>query len=110
MRTVLALSVCRATAPAGLTLEEELRHRRRPEWFDWGLVITDHVLERMESRSFNEADLRLMLDSVRLLRTDPVGGRWIARTKLDGGPWDVILEPDYGRNVLVVITAYPVDP
>lgn len=32
-----------------------------PEWWGWELEFSPHLLKRMIDRSFNEADLRLML-------------------------------------------------
>jgi len=74
----------------------------------WNLFLSLHVVERMAFRQFSKVDLRLMLGSLRFLRSDVVDGRWVARAKIDGRPWEVILEPDHERRLLVVVTAYPV--
>jgi hypothetical protein len=86
----------------------DLKRGNRPIWLEWDLFLNPHVVERMALRRFGEVDLRLMLDSVRFLRSDVVDARWVARAKLDGRPWEVILEPDHERRRLVVVTAYPV--
>ena len=32
-----------------------------PDWWDWEIEFTPHLLKRMEDRNFNEIDLREML-------------------------------------------------
>ena len=34
-----------------------------PQWWSWELEFSPHLLKRMVDRSFNEADLRLMLEN-----------------------------------------------
>jgi hypothetical protein len=63
-----------------------LKRRNRPVWLEWDLVLSLHVVERMAFRQFSEVDLRLMLGSVRFLRSDVVDGRWVAHAKIDGRP------------------------
>lgn len=63
----------------------------------------------MADRRFNEVDLRSMLDSTSALRRSGFDGRWIVATVLEGRPWEVVVEPDFETETLVVITAYPVD-
>ncbi|ESQ12402.1 MAG: hypothetical protein N838_34665 [Thiohalocapsa sp. PB-PSB1] len=62
----------------------------------------------MEDRSFNEVDLRTMLEHARAYRTDIVDGRWVIETRHNRGPWEIIVEPEIDIEILVVITAYPV--
>jgi hypothetical protein len=62
----------------------------------------------MEDRSFNEVELRTMLDHARAYRPDIVKGRWIIETRHKRHPWEVIVEPESTDHVLVVVTAYPV--
>ncbi|MGH8474366.1 MAG: hypothetical protein ACRER2_01100 [Methylococcales bacterium] len=38
-----------------------LKKRDWPEWWDWEIELTPHLLKRMEDRNFNEVDLREML-------------------------------------------------
>ncbi|MBI4608969.1 MAG: hypothetical protein HY726_08175 [Candidatus Rokubacteria bacterium] len=37
-----------------------------------------------------------------------VNGRWVIETRHRGKAWEVIVEPDHERRLLVVVTAYPV--
>jgi hypothetical protein len=41
-------------------------------------------------------------------REDVVEGRWVIETRHRGKAWEVIVEPDQERQLLVVVTAYPV--
>jgi len=76
-------------------------------WWFWELEITSHAQERMEDREFTEIDLRDMLDRATGLRPDLLVGRWVIETRHVRTRWEVIVEPDSGKEVLVVITAYP---
>ena len=57
----------------------------------------------MEDRAFNEVDLRRMLERASGYRADIMEGREASHAGL---PWEVIVEPDDVRDLLVVITAY----
>ena len=63
----------------------------------------------MEDRAFNEVDLRRMLEHAAGHRSDILEGRFVIETRHAGRSWEVIVEPDELRHLLVVITAYPVD-
>lgn len=63
----------------------------------------------MADRRFTELDLRRMFDRATSFRRDIVKGRWVIRTRHRKRPWDVIVEPDAMENLLVVITAYPLE-
>ena len=63
----------------------------------------------MEDRAFNEVDLRRMLELAAGHRADILEGRFVIDTRHAGRSWEVIVEPDEMRQLLVVITAYPVD-
>ena len=63
----------------------------------------------MEDRGFNEVDLRHMLEYAHGLRPDILEGRFVVDSRQGGRPWQVIVEHDEMRQLLVVITAYPVD-
>ena len=63
----------------------------------------------MEDRGFNEVDLRRMLGYAGGQRPDILEGRFVVDTRHGGRPWEAIVEPDEMRQLLVVITAYPVD-
>ena len=76
-----------------------------PEWCEGELELTPHLLKRMDDRGFSEVDLRLMLEHARDTRADLVEGRHIVETRLRGGPWEVIVEPDEMDQLLVVVSA-----
>jgi hypothetical protein len=61
----------------------------------------------MEDRRFTEVDLRVMLDRAISYRRDVVEGRWIIVSRHGRRTWEVIVEPDVGAKLLVVVTAYP---
>lgn len=63
----------------------------------------------MEERGFNEVDLRRMLEHANTHRTDIVEARFVIEARHAGAPWEVIVEPDPLRRLLVVMTAYPVE-
>lgn len=79
-----------------------------PEWRDWAIEFTPHVLKRMEDRNFSEVDLREMLQRSQSYKKDIVEGRWVIETRHERHPWEVIVEPDDFEKLLVVVTAYPV--
>jgi hypothetical protein len=62
----------------------------------------------MIDRSFTEVDLRHMMEHASGLRPDVAEGRWVVVCRHDGQPWEVIVEPDFEQQALVVVTAYPV--
>jgi len=62
----------------------------------------------MADRRFSEIDLRRMLERASGHHEDVVAGRWVIKTKHQGKAWEVIVEPDFERELLVVITAYAV--
>jgi hypothetical protein len=63
----------------------------------------------MEDRRFNEVDLRRMLEHATGHTPDVVEGRFVVAVRRVATPWEVIVEPDEVRRLLVVITAYPVE-
>ena len=71
--------------------------------------MSAHLLKRMEDRAFNEVDLRRMLEHATGHRADILEGRFVIDTRHAGRSWEVIVEPDEMRQLLVVITAYPLD-
>ena len=42
-------------------------------------------------------------------RVDVVDGRWVIETRHHRQDWEVIVEPDDGQKLLVVVPAYPVE-
>ncbi len=79
-----------------------------PEWRDWELELSPHLLKRMGDRRFTEIDLQRMLERASGYREDVVEGRWVIETRHRRKAWEVIVEPDWERRLLVVVTAYPV--
>jgi hypothetical protein len=80
-----------------------------PEWWFWEVELSHHLLKRMVDRQFNEADLRLMLDDAAGYHEDHEEGRFAIETTHDGCAWEVIVEPLWDEQVLVVVTAYSVE-
>jgi len=62
----------------------------------------------MTDRRLTEIDLRRMLERASGYREDVVEGRRIIETRHRSRAWEVIVEPDPERELLVVVTAYPV--
>jgi hypothetical protein len=62
----------------------------------------------MDDRRFTELDLRRMMQHAGGHREDIVEGRWVIETRHRRRAWEVIVEPDQERQLLVVVTAYPV--
>jgi hypothetical protein len=85
-----------------------VRRRGWPDWWDWELELSPHLLKRMTDRRFTEIELRRMLERASSYREDVVEGRWVIETRHRGRAWEVIVEPDRERQLLVVVTAYPV--
>ncbi len=79
-----------------------------PEWGEWDLELSAHVEKRMVDRDFTEVDLRVMLEHASGFFPSTVEGRWIVKTKRRRRHWKVIVEPDFDRRLLVVVTAYPI--
>jgi hypothetical protein len=83
--------------------------RRWPEWWQWELELSPHLLKRMVDRRFTEVDLRKMLEVAQRYRKDVVENRWVAMTRHRRRPWEIVVEPDGGARLLVVVTAYPIE-
>ena len=80
-----------------------------PEWWDWELELSAHVIKRMIDRDFTEIDLRVMYDKAKNYRQDYVPGRWIIATKHRRQSWEIIAEPDFEERKLVIVTAYKIE-
>jgi hypothetical protein len=80
---------------------------KRPDWWEWELELSPHVWKRMTVRVFTEVDLRRMMERATSLHPDVVEGRWVASCRHERRPWEVIVEPDFEQQLLVVVTAYP---
>ena len=81
--------------------------RKWPTWWGWELELSPHILKRMADRRFTEVDLRRMLVRAQRYRRDIVDGRWVIVTRHRRQQWEVIIEPDFEAQLLVVVTAYP---
>ena len=82
---------------------------RWPNWWAWELELTPHVEKRMETRGFNEAELRQMLEQAIGYGPDFVDGRFVIDTSFRSRKWEVVVEPDEIDHLLVVVTAYKVE-
>lgn len=85
-----------------------MSRRDWPEWWDWELELSPHLFKRMDDRRFTEIDLQRMLERATGYRPDVIEGRWVIETRHRRRAWEVIVEPDRERQLLVVVTAYPV--
>jgi len=80
-----------------------LGERRWPPWWDWELEISPHLVKRMFDRRFTEIDLRRMLEYANGYHRDIVQGRWVILTTYQRSRWEVIVEPDFDSQLLVVV-------
>jgi hypothetical protein len=80
-----------------------------PEWWDWELEFSQHLLKPIVDRQFNEVDLRAMLEQATNYHRNHEEGRWAIETRHGEGDWIVIVEPLADEVILLVITAYPLD-
>ena len=84
-----------------------LAKRNWPTWWSWELELSSHLLKRMVDRRFTEVELRRMMERAQRYQRDVVKGRWVIASRHRGHRWEVIVEPDFEAEILVVITAYP---
>ncbi len=80
-----------------------------PDWWSWELELSPHLLKRMVDRSFSETDLRQMLDGASGFHANHEEGRCAIETQRDDRAWEIIVEPDEQEQILVVVTAYPIE-
>jgi hypothetical protein len=80
-----------------------------PEWWNWELEFSQHLLKRMMDRQFNEVELREMLQNAKGYHHNHEEGRWAIETRHDDDDWIVIVEPLVNEAILLIITAYRVD-
>ncbi len=85
------------------------RKKKWPSWWDWELELSPHLVKRMADRRFTEVDLRRMLEHAKGCGADIMEGRWVVAVSHAGEPWEVIVEPDDSLQLLVVVTAYPLE-
>ncbi|MFM7520425.1 MAG: hypothetical protein ACKO9B_08150 [Planctomycetota bacterium] len=87
-----------------------MRLENAPDWWNFELELSPQVEELMIHRGFTEVDLRLLRQAAEDIRPTATNGRWIVATVHHGDSWEVIVEPDERDRVIVVITAYRVNP
>jgi hypothetical protein len=80
-----------------------------PQWWDYEVALSPHLLDRMVDRDFSEADLRAMLGDAGGHRPSATAGRFVIATRYAGWPWEVVVEPDELERKLIVVTAYRVE-
>jgi len=85
------------------------RKKKWPSWWDWELELSPHLFKRMVDRQFGEVELRKMLEHAKGYRADIMEGRWVVDVAHQGERWEVIVEPDDRLELLVVVTAYPLE-
>ena len=88
---------------------DDVRPSDWPAWWGWELEFSIHVLKRMVDRRLSEVDLRSMISVAVNLRENHEPGRWVMDASHESRLWNVIVEPDSADQLLVVITAYPVE-
>jgi hypothetical protein len=66
------------------------------------------LFKRMDDRRFTEIELRRILQWASGYREDVVEDRWVIETRHRRKMWEVIVEPDRDRQLLVIVTAYPI--
>jgi hypothetical protein len=77
-----------------------------PVWWTWNIELSPHLLKRMIDRRFTEAELRAMMEDARGFRVSADPARFIVETRHEGQNWEIIVEPDEGAQLLVIVTAY----
>jgi hypothetical protein len=78
----------------------------QPDWWDWPIELSPHLVRRMQERGFDEAELREMLADAHAIDPDVAPGRFLVRTKHAGRNWEIVVEPDPVDRVVVIVTAY----
>lgn len=83
-----------------------------PDWPDWWQYELDvsgrHLGGRMRRRSFNEVELRDMMEHATGFQPSHEAGRWLIETSFEGADWRVVVEPEESRKRLFVVTAFEV--
>lgn len=65
----------------------------------------------MEERGADALAVRWMLHHCSACRRSRQAGRFVAHATYRGDKWEIVLEPDYERQCILVITMYtPEDP
>ena len=61
-----------------------------PDWWEFELELSPHVLDRMIDRGFTETDLRLMIEVTDDIRPGSSAERWILGTMFQRQRWEVV--------------------
>ena len=77
-----------------------------PDWWEYEVVISPHLADRMADRDFTETDVRAMLEDASGYRASVVPGRFLIETHRESQPWEVVVEPDELERSLIVVSAY----
>ena len=80
--------------------------RKRPHWWDWELELSEHAEDCMEERGTDQLGLRWMLHHCSRWRRSRTAGRFIVEATYRGTAWEIVLDPDYDRQCIVVVTMY----
>jgi hypothetical protein len=79
-----------------------------PYWWEWNLEFTSYTLRRMRQRGVSETDVRGMLETAAEIRPALESGRWVVACTHGSDPWKVVVELDAVRQIIVIVTVYPV--
>lgn len=80
-----------------------------PDWWTWELDCSNpHLAKRMLDRGSGETELREMLQRASRFRPNHEPDRWVIEMKHNGNSWEVIVEPDFAEELLIVVTAYSI--
>jgi len=77
-----------------------------PDWWEWDIEVSSHCGKRMHERVFNETDLRAILSEA-IAITEQAHGTFVVSSSHENKPWEVIVVPDFEKQLIVVISAYP---
>ncbi len=80
-----------------------------PDWWDYDLDLSPHLVKRMQDRGFTEIDLRAMFADAEDWYPSIVPQRFIITTRRNRRKWEIVVEPDMTEKRIVVITAYGVE-
>lgn len=81
---------------------------QRPQWLDWELVLTSHVLRRMAERGLTEVELRTIVEAPASITPAADPSRFEITGRIDQDRWLVVVDADPVAEVLIAVTAYPI--
>ena len=80
-----------------------------PIWWQWDLVLSNRLLDQLDRLGLTDIDIRTMLELADAYREDRVEGRFVIEAQHFGDEWDITIEPDPARAILVVVKIKAVD-